>query len=473
MKRLVVATIIMSVVCVCYPVVAAADGDDGGRTLSLTEFIRLASEKDTSFEEILIDELALQYEKALQLPAKDLVIEVKSQYVTVLEEDEEAPENTVSLSKLFPLQGTDITAEYNSSIKSSTYDITSDYSIIVSQPIAENAFGRANRLLDKIVGIETDIARHQIIEAYEDYLATLIQRYFDWYSAFENVKTAENSYRENVKLLENIKEREKKSVALPIDVNKIQLQVLAKEENLVALRTTYARSLTLIKEAIRYEGDEAFIPEQPVLYEDRTIDFAGEYRRFTDASRTYKALTMLEEKSSLKVDKAADALLPSIDLFAGFSVDGTGHDVVPTDKQAFAGVSLEWPLPSQVERAEYETAKIARDKTALGTEGTYARLHTSLSNLYDQIERERRLIELSDQKIKLAQSIVEDETENYSFGKVTLNDLIDEVNKLEDNKFNKISHEVQLKKLIVEWLRLTDTLVAQNRVEDIRAEGVF
>ena len=64
----------------------------------------------------------------------------------------------------------------------------------------------------------------------------------------------------------------------------------------------------------------------------------------------------------------------------------------------------------------------------------------------------------------MSEAIVRDEKENYSYGKVTLKDLIDEVNKLEDNKFNKIFHSVQLKKLIVEWLRLTDTLVGENKL---------
>jgi len=40
--------------------------------------------------------------------------------------------------------------------------------------------------------------------------------------------------------------------------------------------------------------------------------------------------------------------------------------------------------------------------------------------------------------------------------------LIDEINKLDDNKFSKISHQIQLKKLIVEWLRLSDNLVTES-----------
>jgi len=95
----------------------------------------------------------------------------------------------------------------------------------------------------------------------------------------------------------------------------------------------------------------------------------------------------------------------------------------------------------------------------LSSDNIHVRLYTGLLNLNQQIEREKRLISLADEKISLAQSIVDEETKNYSLGRVTLNDLIDEINKLEDNKFSKISHQIQLKKLVIEWLRLTDTLI--------------
>ncbi|MFC1599280.1 TolC family protein [Candidatus Omnitrophota bacterium] len=337
----------------------------------------------------------------------------------------------------------------------------------MSQPIAENAFGRATRLLDKIVGIEVEVARHQIIEAYEDYLAAIIQRYYEWYSAYENFKTAESSYKENIKLFENIKERRKNNIALPIDVNKVQVQVYAKEEKLITLRSAYIQRLNMIKEAIRYDGRQKLLPELPFLYKDLEMTFSQDYRRFKDESRTYRVLMMLEDKSSLEVARSADSLFPSIDLFAGISLEGSGYDIKSDEKKAVGGVSFELPLPGQVERAEHQTAKIGHDKTTLSNQSTYARLYTDLKNLYENIEREKKLIKIADEKISLSMAILEDETENYSYGKVSLNDLIDEINKLDENKFSKTIHMIQLRKLIVEWLRLTDRLITRDKINEL------
>ena len=431
--------------------------------LTLKEYIRLASQKDTVFQEILIDELKLKYKKTLGLPAEDLVLSLKSQYSFFFEDSAGEPENSVSLEKLFPMKGTLIGAEYASDVRSGI-DVTSAFSIFISQPIAENAFGRNTQMLDKIIGMETEVARHQIVEAYEDYLATLIQTYYSWYSAYENLKTGENSYNENEKLLENIREREQSKIALPIDVNKITLQVLSKRENLYTLENTHTKFLNLVKNAIRHEGTDELQPENPFLYDNVNIVHPEDYEIFKLQSRTADILKKLEAKGALDVDRRADELLPSINLLGGITVQGEEHHLKDSETFAYIGFSIDLPVQRSVEKARLETSKINLEKTKLSSQSTYAGVYTTLKNLYDEIKREKKLIAIADEKIAVAQSIVEDEAKNYSLGKVTLNDFIDVVNRLEDNKFTKIFHEVQLKKLTVEWLRITDRLVFENEV---------
>jgi len=433
------------------------------RVITIKDFIDISCREDTAFQQILVEELKLKYRKDIDLPAKDLILEIESKYNFLYNPKEEDTENTVSLSKLFPYLGTDISAEYSSSVATLIRNVTSDVALELSQPIARNAFGRNTRLLDKIVGIEIDVARYQIAEAYEDYLAVLITLYYDWYSAYENLRTAENSYNENLKLLENIKERHQSKIALPIDVNKITLQVLEKKENVITRRNQYDDYSNQVKEAMRYK-DNAFEPKEPLLYADLNIDFEKDYKTFDLFSRTSKVLKLLEDKSSLVVEKEADELLPSINLLLGYVWEGANHTVDLSNKTAYAGMSVEWPFPDQVDRANYETSKIDFRKTKLSSETTSVRLYTDLKNLNNQMKREEALIIVAGEKIKLAEEIAKDEKENYSLGRSTLNDLIDEVNKLENNKFNKITHNIQLRKLVVEWLRLSDSLIKASDV---------
>ena len=251
---------------------------DRGRLLTIEEFILLASANDKEFEAILIEELKLQYEKDLELPARDLVLEVKSQYDYLLRQSRRDREISVDLSKLFPITGTSITAEYSVSPSYTSVRDSSDFTVYISQPIARNAFGKATRLEDKIIGIEIDVATHQIVEAYEDYLATIIGVYYDWYEAYENLNIARSSYNENLKLLDNIKERHKSKIALPIDVNKVNLQVLGKKETLVNSQEQYEKLLNTVKTAIRYKDNQELVPVDSLLYSELEVSFEEDYR---------------------------------------------------------------------------------------------------------------------------------------------------------------------------------------------------
>ncbi|MFC1512453.1 TolC family protein [bacterium] len=444
-----------------------ADSIEHGKNiklLSLGEFIKSASKYDTMFEEILIDNLKLNYQKDLGLPAKDIILSVKAQYDMYLSQDRDDPETTLSLTKLFPFTGTDMSLSYKNSPSFSSETSSSELSFLISQPIAENAFGKTTRIKDKIIGIEIDLARHQIIEAYEDYMAVLVSVYYDWYSAYENLKAGGISYAKNLKLQDNIYLRRKQRIALPIDVNKIKLLVLGKSEDVISLKENYDNLANLIKKAIRYESDTELQPVDPSAYHDIKIEFNTDYKKFTEMSRTYKILELMEKQSSLEVNQFADELLPSTNLLIGYKVQGDDWQIEDEDDLLYTGLSFELPFTNQVTKAVHELSKIEHKKTQLSNKNKYLELYTNLKNLSLKIQRERELIKIADEKIELSLAILKDEAENYSFGKVTLNDYIDAVNTVDQYNFNKISHMVQLKKLIIEWLRLTDQLIGNASV---------
>ncbi len=437
---------------------------DEDRIISLNEFISLAAHNDTVFEEILIEELTLQYRKDLALPSRDIILGVKADYDFFLTQEREDPDGTVSLDKLFPNFGTSVGIAYSSSTSFNSRVNSSEFSVAISQPIAGNAFGRATRLQEKIIGVETEVIKHQVIEAYEDYLAEIVMAYYDWYSAYENLQIGQSAYNENLKLLRNIEGRKKSSIALPVDVNKIKLQVLAKKEKLIELKQEYEARLNFIHTAMRFTVGGSLMPDEPKMYQGLQISFERDFGAFWKESRTYKMLELLKTKTSFEVDKEADDLLPSINLRLGYAMDGDDFEMDNDEGMVYTGLSLQWPFFDSVDRAEYKTAKINLKKTGLNTASTHYKLFRDIKNLSQQIERERQLIETGKEKIDLAQAVLKDEEENYSYGKVTLNDYISSVNVLDANRFNLIKHNTQYQKLIVEWLRITDKLVGRKDI---------
>lgn len=460
MKKIIRNTLItvlfITISTVVLPVLAATQTKRP--TLPLKEFIQLATQNDVTFETILIDQLSLKHRRDVLLPDSDVIMDVKYQYNFYLKQNRNKPEATVSLSKLFPYNGTQLSLSYNKTASALTTTDDSSLQFLITQPIAKNAFGKGIEIQDKIIGIENDIRRHQIIEAYEDYLASLTAAYYNWYSAYENLKVGQSSYKSNQKLMENIRDRQRQKIALPIDVNKMQLLLIGKKENLIVLKEIYDTYSNLIFKAIRFKGATPYIPvtpERPVS----NVKFEPDYKNFTESSRTYEALHMLEQQGTMQVKKAADDLLPSTNLLLGYQLDGEEWGIQNQERSYFAGISLRWPIGRSVDKAKQSIAKIEHKKTVLSNQNKYEDLRTNLKNLYLQIQREEKLIGVAKKKITLAEAILKDEAENYSFGKVTLNDYIAAVNRVDENRFSYTEHSVQLNKLLVEWLRLTDQLV--------------
>lgn len=429
--------------------------------LGLKEFIEQATQNDTTFETILIDQLALQYRRDILLPDSDIIMDIKYQHNFYLNPDKNEPESTLSLSKLFPYNGTKVSLTYNKKSSKLINNEDSSLELLISQSIAKNAFGKGVELQDKIIGIENDISRYQITEAYEDYLASVTTAYYNWYSAYENLKVSKSSYQSNKKLLENILERQRQKIALPIDVNKMKLLLIGKKESLIILQENYDSLSNLIYKAIRHTKAIPYIPVKPKR-PTQEVHFESDYNDFTDNSRTYKMLRLLEDQGTFEVKKSADDLLPSTNLLLGYKVDGQDWGIRDQERSYFAGISMQWPINRSVNKAKQHLSKIEHKKTVLSNQNKYQDLRTNLKNLYLQIQREDKLIRIAKKKIFLSEKILKDETENYSFGKVSLNDYISSVNRVDENKFNYTSHKVQLNKLLVEWLRLTDRLVSKN-----------
>ncbi|MFT7637228.1 MAG: hypothetical protein ACI9Y8_001002, partial [Candidatus Omnitrophota bacterium] len=267
----------------CHGLALANDGlptSVDTEAISLIDYIKQGTQSDTRFEEILVDQMILNYQKDLRLPPADLILSVKEQYHLFIEPDKERGETSVSLKQLFPMTGTQIEAGYEATPVSATQRNTSTVSIQVTQSIAQNAFGHSTRLLDKIIGLEVDIARHQVIEAYEDYLSVIIFIYFEWYEAYRNLQIGISSYQENLKLLTNIKDRQKSNIALPIDVNKVEIQVMDKHEALIAFQDKYIRQSNLIKRVLRIGDNQKLIPSLFDYANDFKPDFDAEYRDF-------------------------------------------------------------------------------------------------------------------------------------------------------------------------------------------------
>lgn len=451
------------------------------KNITLDEFIKLAL-INSHFQEILMAELQLVYQERLKVPPGELILTVLSEYQLSYDKffdqqlDKEDIEETyhvknkIGLSKLFSYTGTKISGDYSVLIdnnKNQTHSLNFQF----EQSIIKNAFGNTTRFKRQIAGFEKQIAYYQIVEAYEEYLASLIVLFIDWYSAFESLKFSEKALQESQSLLKNMQDKLQYNIALPIDVQKSELQVVTKKEQLSQKQLDYKNFLLQIKDVISINDNTTdIIPDFDSFFKDFNIDLNNTYDLFEKESRTSEILKLINRTNSLSLVMAVDDLLPSAKLYGGYTFQKEYKELVdpPNDKHIFdLGISMDISIPQFGTFADYNNKKIEKDKKILNQKNTMNKLWIGFNLLSQKIENEKVLLDLYDQKIELSQKIVGGELRQYNQGRSSLNDLIQVYNTLDDNRLSQINHKVLYSKYYIEWLRLSDTLVTNEKKVDL------
>ena len=418
------------------------------QTISLDTFIQLATQNDRTFHTFLLDKLRLNYQHDLTVETSELLASVASDFSI----DADAIQNTstLSLEKTLPTLGQTLSLGYAYTESLSDPQV---FSFAFSQDIARNAFGKSIALDTHIQSIKTDIARYQLIEAYEDYMAKLITLYYTWLRQYESYQLAQSSYIENLKVLKTVQDRQKKKVADETDVNKLKLQILAKEEQVIRFKQNYLETSLDLKRVTKLPLTDTIKPNSTIVLDTIPANLQAELRQIKATRRSFALLTLIQSQVTQQQERYARELMPSIGLSAG---------VVHNDSfSGTLGASFGLPLYNKKAKAQFKDAELISKRTALSSEATSDSLESNIHALHLALASQHKLVETAQRKRGLAASILSQETENYSYGKIDLNDYIQAVNRYDTTRFEEIDQKISFQQLSIEWKRLTDSLISK------------
>lgn len=434
--------------------------------LTLEEFIVRATQ-NPFFEEILMEQLELQYSEVLALPADDWILSVKTDYVLAAGETDTIHgfNGGIELAKLFNESATQLSTGWNLS-PGAGGDGNSSFFFNLAQPIGQNAFGRKNRWISDLAGINNSIIEIQIVEAYEDYFASLLILYYNWYSDYSRLLTTQRSYQTSEQLLYEMISKQEYRIADELDVNKSRLQLLSRGETLISIQSSYKSRENEIRLAIG-SGEGAFRPELKDFRDFSSLDFDELSKEFFNESRTAAAFELLENEKTLSEKITADELLPSAEFYGNYSLTGNGYGFEDggLSHGLSLGIQLNYSILSEKITAKVEKSQLEIDQTKLSNQNKILKLKLELDNLSQELETSYEIIGISQELMDLSSAVAEDEENDYNLGTSDLNFLIQAINSRDSYESQLISKRVQFNSLMIEFLRLTDNLVVKSLFE--------
>ena len=431
------------------------------KQLSLDDFIKLSCESNPEFRKIIIDRLYLEYSDDLNLDMGELIAGFETGYLYSLDTDKDGFTGGVTVSRLFAETATEVSSEYNTAPGNA--ERSSSLNFKISQEIAENSFGRKWRLEKESNDFKKELILYKTAEAYEDYFYYLVTLYYNWMSSWRELESAEKSYRESQKLFDNIVLRLKSRIADQEDVNRSELQLLSKMEDVSTAENKYEKNTITVYDAAGISTGSGFIPSAG----DAGFDYSGEEifknSSMKKGSRTYRILDISEKIGIKNVEIGKNSLLPGISMFTSFSLSGAEYSFSGDRERVLSlGLELKDIGKDRKEKAALETAGIDLEKIRLENRITRKDLDIKLLAYSKDIENSIRLAEIYEKKKVLAEKILEQERKLYSIGKTDLSSLIDAINTLDQNRKKKLDYESELNILIAGWLNLTDSLVSEK-----------
>ncbi len=435
--------------------------------IAIEDFIRAVCQHDQQFQVILSEALVQQYQAALAVPSDQLLLSAGANYhLNLMVNDEDESDASLQLEGLLAQTGTQVTASLNYGSDNILDQSITTASFSVAQPFLNNAFGHTHRLLTKVKGLEVELATYQVLEAYEDYLAQLMDLYYAWVAQWAQVEAERKILSQQERLLRNIQDRFQHKIADQLDVNKIKLQVLGSREVLLSREQDLQTLLKTIRRYTGWSGPLNKMPATILPYRPLPDSFETAFARVKVHSRSFAILNKIIEKNGLEARVWAEDLMPSAQLKLGLRTEGE-KQLTDRRQEWRAGVEVRYDFLDQQPRLKQALAQAQKKQNTLKKEALEQHLQDQMESLFTAMTYGQKRLTLLDQQIALNEKVLAQEERHYLQGRAELNDVISASRELADNRFAKIDLAMQVNRLLIEWLRLTDQLVTKNKLSDL------
>ncbi len=430
------------------------------KELTMPTFIDLLEKHDPGHKSIFADEKAAQYIVEKGLPNSQLLLSLEQENGYTSSQGN-TTDFTTTLSKEFVKSGTSVSASYNKSKQIGTnVNLTR---LRVEQSLLNNSFGRDVRLQKSALEQERDFTLLQVQENYEDYLEENLITYLDFRQSYQSMNLAKKIYEEALKLEKNVKSRFSSKVATGTDLARGELLVLERQEDYLDQNRSFAEMRKVIQTLtgnsltdVLPEKDGQLITILEGIVERAKHIKGDETRLFIIAEKT-ESVREIEYRLSKRTNR------PTLNLVAGFNRDESErYNARANRNETVIGVKLDIPLFDDQQEATAASLGVEKYKAEMIKRKALITFRNEVADLKDKIETLKMRVSIGRKKIKVTQSILEQEQKRYKIGRIDLETLIDTVNSFATSRIDLNANEVEYAKSMIQWLSLNDQLVSTS-----------
>ncbi len=422
--------------------------------LDLDTFLSMVKQNDPEYRELNLELEKGKYTVDQGLPSRSILLDIENKN-GFGNDGKSTKQISTTLSKEILESGTTLSASHTvSDDPNQNVKLTE---LRLEQPLFKNFLGVNLRLQKSSLENQQEIQKLKAIESIEFFLGEKIKLYLNFTHISSDVKISTQLYEESKKLYKFVLEKLRKGAANQTDLKRVALQMLLREEELLAKKTEYE---SIMKQIVATSGVKGMDvrPEEAVLANKKYPFQVKEFDPYL--YRKYKIA--LENKNSSDFEKqiASRGSYPSLSLVAGYNIDNsTRFSSTVNRDETVLGFNLSVPLGDTKSKAQSEISNIEYSKSESAVRKTSINLKVAYLNLKNLLEKSRKTLSLSEKKVNLMTEILKDDNRRYKVGKIDLDKIIEANNDYAQFQLQYSRSRIEFNKIYIDWLIFNDELV--------------
>ncbi len=430
-------------------------------TLTISEFLNLAQNNDPAFSQIMAEKKQLDFIFDQELPNRQLLLSAQMESGFPNKDGDQTSLLSISAFKNIIETGTSLSLGQTQTQRPDRKEEVTE--LRLTQSLWNNSFGQDMRLKIKLLQKKKDLIQLQILENHENYINELAKTYLDFSQAYINLQLTQKTLNESIKLKENMIKRKAKNIANRTDVDRISLDVLLNQEDLILKQMTIETHREKIK-SLTGKSTNDFIPETEINFNQRfniSINNVNFFSLDKNTLRKHQISKLNEELAQKNLTLEKRNQNPELDLILGQDIDNSTRFNSSVERNnTVIGLKIQIPFGETNKKANTESAKLNFYKAQLETQKQGIEINSQLNDLKNKVISLKKRLDLSEKKVILSERILKEDVKRFQRGTLPIEDLIKTKNSSSEYQFKFQSDLVQYNKALIDWMDFTDTLTS-------------
>ncbi len=344
-----------------------------------------------------------------------------------------------------------------------------------------NGFGyRANAKFIRIARNDLKYSESVFRQAVSSTVAQVLTLYYALLYDREAVRVAQQGLDDSQKLLHDNQLEAGIGAMARLDVAQAELAVAQRKQELVTAQNSFEQDQQSLKASITksFDGQLAQVEIDPTgqLPEPQANDVPSFDQALTLALRNRPEVEQANlnlRNQAVTIQAVHNALLPTLDAYAGYAPAGLSGSMGPALGDLFRGhypdyaygVSLNLPLRNRTEQAD--AARALLEQRQLQTKMQQARNQVvwDVSKAVSAVRQERGQLDAARNVVTLARQTLAMEQTKFQLGRATVLEVIQAQRDLAAAEGNEVKARSDYAKALIQFQQATGTLLQRHHIE--------